>query len=138
MFIYMPSTAPVVLTAAQKASSGFQTGYALRGVHFWAAQTVLLVVLGHFVWVLTAHVYRPLTARKIAGLLATVVLTGLLWFTGILLPWDQLAYWLARFSAEYGVHLTLLGVYKAHIIVLPIVLAMTLAVYFRALGRANT
>ena len=55
------------------------------------------------------------------------LLTGMFWFTGMLLPWDSLEYWLSR----NGTGLTLKSLYLIHVLLLPLLLYPLSALYTR-------
>ncbi|MDR5702251.1 MAG: cytochrome b N-terminal domain-containing protein [Armatimonadota bacterium] len=118
----------------------------LRGIHYWAAQVVVLTVLLHMIRVFTTGSFkRPREANWIigVGLLATTI--GL-FFTGTVLKWDQegfealehniaigellgrLGYWFTPGFTE-NVPL-LLRLYLAHVSILPGILVLLLLVHF--------
>ncbi|HSM13149.1 MAG TPA: cytochrome b N-terminal domain-containing protein, partial [Thermoanaerobaculia bacterium] len=68
-------------------------GTLIRGIHWWSAQLLIVVVLLHLGRVLlTGGYHGPRQFNWVVGcLLLLGVLTAA--FTGYLLPWDQLAYW---------------------------------------------
>lgn len=123
----------------------------VRGVHYWAAQVVVLAVLLHMLRVFfTASFKRPREANWVVGigLLATTI--GL-FFTGTVLKWDQegfealehnvaigellggLGHWFAHAFAE-NVPI-LIRLYIAHISILPGLLLVLLAAHFWLVKR---
>lgn len=123
----------------------------VRGVHYWAAQVVMLVILLHMLRVFfTASFKRPREANWVVGvgLLATTI--GL-FFTGNVLKWDQegfealehnvaigellggLGHWFAHAFAE-NVPI-LIRLYIAHISILPGILIILLAAHFWLVKR---
>ena len=130
---------------------GVQFQRILRGVHYWAAQVVMLAVLLHMLRVfLTGSFKKPREANWIigVGLLATTV--GL-FFTGSVLKWDQegfealehnvgigellggLGHWFAHAFAE-NVPI-LLRLYIAHVSILPGIFVVLLAAHFWLVKR---
>lgn len=76
------------------------TGKFIRNIHRWAAQLMVLVVLGHMARVFYTASYRsPREFNWVVGMGLLVVTLGLS-FTGYLLPWDQLAYWAITIGAN--------------------------------------
>ncbi len=88
VFIYVPVSAPVVEYEIPRHT--ITVGYVGRGIHFWAAHLLMIAVLVYFVR--TFFVKTNWSQPRWASVLA--LLTFLLWFTGMLLPWDQLGYWM--------------------------------------------
>ena len=70
-------------------------GRALRNIHRWGAHLMVLTVMMHMLRVFLTGSYKP--PREFNWVVGVVLLTGtlLLSFTGYLLPWDQLAYWVS-------------------------------------------
>ncbi len=123
----------------------------VRGVHYWAAQVVMLAVLLHMLRVfLTGSFKKPREANWIigVGLLATTI--GLL-FTGTVLKWDQegfealehnvaigellggLGHWFTHAFAQ-NVPI-LLRLYIAHVSILPGILILLIAAHFWLIRR---
>ena len=106
---------PVAAAAPGGGSSSMSTGSILRGIHFWAAQIALLAAL-----IGIGQAFFVKTNWPHAGWAAgAFVLTALLWFTGMLLPWDQLDQWLfPLFHPPMGLR----AVYWLHTLILPALL----------------
>jgi quinol-cytochrome oxidoreductase complex cytochrome b subunit len=68
-------------------------GPLVRGIHWWSANFLIVVVLLHMARVFLTGGYHG--ARQFNWVVGCVLLVGVLTaaFTGYLLPWDQLAYW---------------------------------------------
>lgn len=129
MSLYVPSVAlPDV-----PASPGVSAGYVARGVHFWTAQLALLAVLAHL-----AHTIFVKTNRVYIGwVVALALMTGLLWFTGFLLPWDQLASWMQQlWLPSISAQNALWTVYLTHTLALSLLMLPVLFVYVRRTRRA--
>jgi quinol-cytochrome oxidoreductase complex cytochrome b subunit len=124
MFFYVPSAAQAydnILDIQSQVTFGLLT----RNIHRWAAHLMVFFVFLLF-------------------------LTIMLSFTGYLLPWDQIAYWAITIGTNMGGYAplfntpvsrillggvevgqnTLLRFYVLHIMVLPLVAAIFLAVHF--------
>jgi cytochrome b6 len=68
-------------------------GWLVRSVHRWGADLLILLVLLHMIRVYFARAYQaPRQLNWVMGICLLVLLVAL-GFTGILLPWDQYAYW---------------------------------------------
>jgi len=123
MFLYFPEyTKPV---SGYTAPPGITVGSIFRGAHFWLAQLIVLAALAHGVRVVFVKTNRP----RLGWALAVTTVTGLLWFTGMLLPWDRLANWLPVWAGG------LLGVYWTHTLALSLLLLLLMIAYFGRLRR---
>jgi len=120
-------------------------GEVIRGVHIWAAYLTVIVLLLHLMRVFATGAYRfPREANWTIGvaLLATMLA---LFFTGIVLRWDQeaiealehnvafaalLGVFGGWFSPTFSTHVPLLTrLYMAHVSLLPLVLFMLLVLH---------
>ncbi|MBI2217682.1 MAG: cytochrome b N-terminal domain-containing protein [Candidatus Rokubacteria bacterium] len=117
-------------------------GRFVRGLHYWGASFVVVVVFLHLLRVFVMGAYKyPREMSWIVGV-AIFLVVMLFGFTGYLLPWDQKAYWAtvvgthiagtAPVIGEYlwrilqgGVEVgarTLGRFYAAHVLILPAIL----------------
>ena len=89
---YRPSIAEAY-PSLQYLESEVTFGWLVRGVHYWAANLVIFMVMAHFLRAFVTAAYR--TPRETNWLIGLLLLLTLLAFgmTGYLLPWDQWAYW---------------------------------------------
>ena len=149
MFFYIPSTTSAYTDILNiQASVAF--GLLTRNVHRWGAHLMVFFVFLHMMRVFYHGAYKP--PREFNWVVGVVLLflTLGLSFTGYLLPWDQLAIWaitvgtsLAGYSpfiAKQANFLllggaivspnTLLRWYVLHVLALPFVLVLFLAVHF--------
>jgi quinol-cytochrome oxidoreductase complex cytochrome b subunit len=132
-------------------------GALVRGVHWWSANLLVVVLLLHIARVFLTGGYHG--ARQFnwvigCGLLAAVLANN---FTGYLLPWDQLAYWavtistamlaylplvgealqrVARGGPEIGTQ-TLVSFYTIHTTIVPVVLIALMGFHFWRVRRAG-
>ncbi len=124
MFLYVPEYAEPAHVSPAPAS--ITPGSVFRGLHFWGSNLIVLAAAAH----LLRTIFVKTNRRRSGGALAIGVLTGLFWFTGMLLPWDQLTYWLPSWAGG------LLGVYWTHTLALSLLMLPLLAVYLRRTRRA--
>jgi len=132
-------------------------GGLVRGVHYWSANLLIVVVLLHTARVLlTGGFHGPRQFNWVigCGLLATVLAFN---FTGYLLPWDQLSYWavtivtamlgyvpvvggaleqVARGGPELGTG-TLVLFYTLHTTILPVTVVFLMALHFWRVRKAG-
>ena len=68
-------------------------GAVLRGMHFWGASAMVVLVAAHMARVFVTGAYKyPREANWVLGVGLFLLVMGF-GFTGYLLPWDQKAYW---------------------------------------------
>jgi quinol-cytochrome oxidoreductase complex cytochrome b subunit len=149
MFFYVPhelSAYDDILTIQAFVPFGQLT----RNIHRWAAHLMVFFVFLHMMRVFYHGAYKP--PREFNWVIGVLLLffTIALSFTGYLLPWDQIAFWAVTIGNELaswtpifsrpaqllvfgGVEVsqnTLLRFYVLHVILLPLVAAVLLAVHF--------
>jgi quinol-cytochrome oxidoreductase complex cytochrome b subunit len=149
MFYYVPG-ATLAYTDILDIQSRVTFGLLTRNIHRWGAHLMVFFVFLHMMRVFYHGAYKP--PREFNWVIGVLLLftTILLSFTGYLLPWDQIAYWaitiggnMAGFTPLFNVpgkvlvfgglevgENTLLRFYVLHIMVLPLVAAVFLAVHF--------
>lgn len=149
MFFYVPSIERAYANI-QALETQVKFGMLMRSTHRWAAHLMVLVVFLHMCRVFYTGGYKkPRQFNWVLGVLLWVT-TLVLSFTGYLLPWDQLSYWavtvgtnIAGSAPFIGESLreiflgakevgqeTLVRFYTLHIILLPVVMAILIAVHF--------
>ena len=149
MFFYVPSDTKAY-TDILNLQSSVAFGAITRNVHRWGAHLMVFFVFLHMMRVFYHGAYKPPREFNwVIGVLLLLMTIGLS-FTGYLLPWDQISYWaitiglnMASYTPiintpiqnlifgglEVGQN-TLLRFYVLHIMVLPLVTAILLAVHF--------
>ena len=100
-FYYIPSTAEAYLSI-QYIMKDVYLGWLIRGVHFWDANILVLMVLAHMARVYWTGSYRaPRELNWMVGVMLLLVIIGFS-FTGYLLPWDEKAYWATEVGVRIG------------------------------------
>jgi quinol-cytochrome oxidoreductase complex cytochrome b subunit len=149
MFYYIPTTSQAWVTIHQlQADQPF--GQLLRNLHRWGAHAMVITVFLHMCRVFYTGSFRaPRQFNWVVGVIL-LVLTFLLSYTGYLLPWDQLALWAVTVGVnmvgstpflgdlvsflligDYSVgQNALIRFYTLHVIGLPLLLSVFLAVHF--------
>ncbi len=153
MFFYRPAAGPgneLAYADMQRIISGVQFGDLVRNMHRWAAHLMVLTTFLHMARVFYHGAYKPPREFNWVVGVVLLLLTLLLAFTGYLLPWDQLAIWavavgtqMAGFTPVFGQQVqfvllggveigpeTLLRWYVLHVLALPFVITLFLAVHF--------
>jgi quinol-cytochrome oxidoreductase complex cytochrome b subunit len=149
MFYYFPSATEAYNRMLDLRSS-VDFGFVLRNVHKWAAEAMVLFVVLHMTRVFLTGAYKaPREFNWVIGVILLLLTLGLS-FTGYLLPWDQLAFWAITVGTSIAGYAPVLGepmrrmmlggdavgqealvrFYVLHVVILPGLLAMFLAVHF--------
>ena len=122
----------------------------MREVHRWGAHAMVITVWLHMFRVFMTGSYKPPREFNWSVGVIMLVLTLLLSFTGYLLPWDQLALWavtvgtnMMGYTPVFGSSVkyvllgsreigndTLLRWYVLHVLLLPFVIVIFMAVHF--------
>ena len=154
MFYYVPSVERAYSDIAAL-ETNVRYGSLMRNMHRWMAHGMVLTVLMHMMRVLYTGAYKPPREFNWVVGVILLILTLLLSFTGYLLPWDQLALWaitvgtnmvgsapvlgdsvvfVMRGGFEVGPN-ALIRFYTLHVIGLPLVAAIFMAVHFWRIRR---
>ncbi|HQN94977.1 MAG TPA: cytochrome b N-terminal domain-containing protein [Thermoanaerobaculales bacterium] len=156
MLVYQPAPG-AAYDSVVTMETGVAFGSLVRGVHWWSANLLVIVVLLHLCRVfLTGGFHGPRQFNWVigAGLLMAVLANN---FTGYLLPWDQLSYWavtistgmlgyvpgiggmlqrVVRGGAEIGPE-TMINFFTVHTTIVPIVLIVLMGFHFWRVRRAG-
>ncbi len=154
MFYYVPS-----VERAYEDMLALETdvrfGLLMRNLHRWMAHGMVLTVLMHMMRVFYTGAYKPPREFNWVVGVVLLVLTLLLSFTGYLLPWDELAFWAITVGTDmvgsapifgqpnrfvliggYDVGANaLIRFYTLHVIGLPLLAAIFMAVHFWRIRR---
>ncbi|ASS75532.1 cytochrome b6 [Tumebacillus algifaecis] len=106
-------------------------GNIVRGMHFWGASLVIIMMFLHMLRVFFTGSYKaPRELNWVVGVLIFFVVIGF-GFTGYLLPWDQKAYWATAVGAQIAETVPFVGPYiKTLLIGGDILGALTLTRFF--------
>ena len=154
MFYYVPSV-DSAYTDIASLQANVRFGQLMRNMHRWTAHAMVIFVFLHMFRVFYTGAYKaPREFNWVVGVIL-LVLTLLMSFTGYLLPWDQLALWAITVghgiagSAPYlgdetqmvlfgGFEIgqnALIRFYTLHVLALPLVAAIFMAVHFWRIRR---
>ena len=148
MLYYHPSV-PQAYHDMKELQFVVSNGVFLRNMHRWAAHAMVLAVFLHMLRVFYHKAYRP--PREFNWVVGVVLLlmTLFLSYTGYLLPWDQLAFWGVSVGTNMVQAMPVLGprirflllggnivgenallrFYVLHCVILPLALALGVAVH---------
>lgn len=148
-FYYKPTPAEA-FASIQFIESEVLLGSAIRMIHHWSANGMIVLACAHGLRVFIMGAYKP--PRELNWVSGVVLFTMTLafGFTGYLLPWDQRAYWATTVGTEIAgsipvigdlalvflragwniTSLTLSRFYALHILVLPLVTLTFMGLHF--------
>ena len=150
MFFYTPS-ATQAYTDILNLQTEVTFGLLTRNIHRWGAHLMVFFVFLHMMRVFYHGAYKPPREFNwVVGVILLFLTTFGLSFTGYLLPWDQIAYWAITIGSNMAGYVglvsyptkvillgglevgqnTLLRFYVLHIMFMPLITAIFLAVHF--------
>jgi menaquinol-cytochrome c reductase cytochrome b subunit len=130
-------------------------GWLVRGVHFWSANLLVVMIVLHMARVFWTGAYRA--PRELNWMVGIVMLLIVLAFslTGYLLPWDTKAYWATSVTIKIAGSAPILGplteeilqggptlgpntlqrFFAVHVFVLPALIVLLMYVHFRLIRQ---
>ena len=153
-FYYKP-TPEAAYASIQYIETQVFFGAAIRAIHHWAANGMIVVCIAHMLRVFIMGAYkRPRELNWVSGILLLVLTLGF-GLTGYLLPWDQRAFWATTVASEIAgsipaigelvlvflrvgwevTSLTLSRFYALHIMVMPILTLGFMGAHFVMVRR---
>jgi menaquinol-cytochrome c reductase cytochrome b subunit len=157
-FYYVPDAAgnpAPAYTSVQNLMSQVYLGWLMRGVHFWSANLLIIMVALHMARVFWTGSYRaPRELNWMVGVTMLLVILGLS-LTGYLLPWDTKAYWATSVTIKVGAGVPLVGniikevaqggptlgpntlqrFFTLHVFILPALIVLLMYVHFRLIRQ---
>jgi quinol---cytochrome c reductase cytochrome b subunit, bacillus type len=153
-FYYVPDAAGNPAPSYQSVNFIMQhvtLGWLMRGIHFWAANLLIVMIVLHMARVFWTGSYRA--PRELNWMVGVVMLLIVLAFslTGYLLPWDTKSYWATEVTIRIGASApgagdlikqlaqggnflgpdTLQRFFTIHVFLLPAAIVLLMYVHFR-------
>ena len=153
-FYYKP-TAADAYASIQFIETQVRFGSAIRMIHLWAANGMIVMCVAHMLRVFIMGAYkRPRELNWISGVIL-LILTLAFGFTGYLLPWDQRAFWATTVGTQIAGAIPAVGnlaliflrmgwdvsdatlgrFYGFHIIVIPLITVAFMLAHFLMVRR---
>lgn len=153
-FYYKP-TPEAALASIQYIETQVHFGSAIRAIHHWAANGMIVMCIAHMLRVFIMGAYKaPREMNWVSGVVL-LILTLVFGFTGYLLPWDQTAYWATTVGTSIGEAIPIIGdlvlvflrvgwdvtgetlsrFYALHVIVVPIATLIFMLAHFIMIRR---
>lgn len=149
LFFYIPEPDKALLSIANL-SNEVTMGWLFRNMHRWISTLLLATVFSHMVIVFYLKAYQsPRQFTWLSGV-SQLLMVFFMVATGLILPWDWRSYWSFAIWMDYiGTwtiggesiktmlldNFTLNAAYFAHILVIPLVLAVVLSFHFKMVRR---
>jgi menaquinol-cytochrome c reductase cytochrome b subunit len=157
-FYYVPDAAgnpAAAYTSVKFIMDSVYLGWLVRGVHFWSANLLVVMIVLHMARVFWTGAYRA--PRELNWMVGVVMLLIVLAFslTGYLLPWDTKAYWATSVTIKIAGSAPVLGplteeilqggptlgpntlqrFFAVHVFVLPALIVLLMYVHFRLIRQ---
>jgi quinol-cytochrome oxidoreductase complex cytochrome b subunit len=153
-FYYKP-TAAEAYASIQFIENEVYFGAAIRAIHHWSANGMIVMAVAHMIRVFIMGAYKPPRELNWVSGAILLVLTLAFGFTGYLLPWDQRAFWASTVGTEiagavpavgnlvliflrdgWGVTEATLGrFFGLHVLVIPIATVLVMLLHFMMIRR---
>jgi menaquinol-cytochrome c reductase cytochrome b subunit len=157
-FYYVPDAAGSPAPSYTSVNAIMNTvylGWLVRGVHFWSANLLVVMIVLHMARVFWTGSYRA--PRELNWMVGVIMLLIVLAFslTGYLLPWDTKAYWATSVTIKIAASAPLLGgltetilqggptlgpntlqrFFTVHVFILPALIVLLMYVHFRLIRK---
>jgi len=153
-FYYQP-TPDQAYASIQYIESQVNFGSAVRMIHHWSANGMILMCTAHMIRVFIMGAYKkPREFNWVSGVLLLLLTLGF-GLTGYLLPWDQRAFWATTVATEIAAAIPVVGdlvlvfarvgwdvaaqtlsrFYALHILILPLVTIASMGAHFLMIRR---
>jgi hypothetical protein len=153
-FYYKP-TPEAAFASIQFIETEVRFGAAIRGIHHWAANGMIVMCIAHMFRVFITGAYKAPRELNWVGGMLLLIGTLAFGFTGYLLPWDQRAFWATTVGTEIAggvpsvgelvlvflrsgwnvTAVTLSRFFAAHVLVLPIFVVGLMGLHFLMVRR---
>ncbi len=154
MVYYIPETEKAYDSVVMITNS-VDFGWAVRGMHAWGANLMVVTVIIHMAKIFFSGIYKPPRELNWVNGVVLLLLTFGFAFTGYLLPWTQLSYWATVVGTETPAAIPVVGefvkelmrggseisqvtlnrFFAIHVMILPITMGVFLVLHFFQIRR---
>ena len=148
-FYYKPTPAEAY-ASIQFIENEVLLGSAVRMIHHWSANGMIVMAVAHMLRVFIMGAYKPPRELNWVSGVTLGVMTLAFGFTGYLLPWDQRAYWATTVGTEIAGSIPVIGqlaliflrggwsitsltlgrFFGLHVLILPLITVGTMLMHF--------
>ena len=107
-FYYQP-TPQTAYASIQFIETQVNFGAAIRAIHHWSANGMIVMATAHMLRVFITGAYKPPRELNWVSGVLLLILTLAFGFTGYLLPWDQRAFWATTVGSEIAGSIPVIG-----------------------------
>jgi quinol-cytochrome oxidoreductase complex cytochrome b subunit len=150
LMLYYKPTTDEAFNSVMTITNDVPFGWLIRGLHFWGANLMILVVMLHMLKVFITGAYKkPRDFNWVIGIILLMLTLGFA-FTGYLLPWNQISYWATTVGTEIPGAIPFIGkdivsfirggeeispitltrFFAVHIVILPIITVVFMIMHF--------
>jgi hypothetical protein len=153
--MYYKPTPEAAYASIQYIETQVRFGAAIRAIHHWAANGMIVMCVAHMIRVFITGAYRAPRELNWVGGTLLLIMTLAFGFTGYLLPWDQRAFWATTVGTEIAGGLpdvgplalvflragwtvtadTLSRFFAAHVLILPVCIVVLMGLHFLMVRR---
>lgn len=160
LLLYYRPTVSDAYSSVVQITNQVPFGWLVRGIHFWGANLLIAFVMLHMLRIFMTGAYKPPREFTWVSGVFLFILTLAFGFSGYLLPWNELSYWGTMAATESIASIPIMGellkyfvrgghdvaqlaltrFFAFHVVILPGVLMLFLAIHFlmiRRLGIAD-
>jgi cytochrome b6 len=154
LMYYRPTTAEAYSSVVE-ITNRVPYGWLVRGIHYWAANLMIVAVFLHMMRVFFTAAYRPPRDITWVNGMMLLLFTLSFGFTGYLLPWNQISYWATTVGTDsmsaipvvgdtlkYFVRggdvvgqLALTRTFAFHVVILPALMLLFMVLHFLMIRR---
>ncbi len=153
--VYYKPTPAEAYASIQYIENEVRFGAAIRAIHHWAANGMIVMCVAHMLRVFITGAYKAPRELNWVGGTLLLILTLAFGFTGYLLPWDQRAYWATTVGTEIAggipdagplalvflragwavTEQTLSRFFAAHVLIIPVMMVALMGLHFLMVRR---
>ena len=152
---YYKQTPEAAYASIQYIETEVRFGAAIRAIHHWAANAMIVMCIAHMLRVFIMGAFKPPREMNWVSGVVLLLFTLVFGFTGYLLPWDQRAFWATTVGSEIAGAIPVIGdlaliflrvgwdvsgetlsrFYALHVIIVPLITVAFMGAHFLMVRR---